>query len=668
MDAVDPASGTDKDEDSSSSSQASSAEQDDERESDAKVNGEEEEEEEEEDDDSEADVKSGLSDADEESNADIEEEEDEKSDEEEEEEEEDGSCETDASSGRAAAAAVVYAHRVGGTDHCNLADTDRSDIAPAKGLFSIFGKQKHQSKRKKRNIERNIQKIMKMKELADQDESMEDGDPHSQGESGEASTSKGTVKEEMESESSSGVESEDASDESPGMMQLPQELLNFPDVAAAAALLMKHEDEAESAGNIPSLPPHGAPTLLKAATLGDLGRAAAGPAAGPAKYSCHICGHEQSTRKDYLLHQRAHRQEYTYHCRLCGAACFTARRLEEHMAAEHVDAAAIPCRLCGAEFRSYAGLKHHEMLLHRPAGAHTCDACLKSFRTRADLRRHERAHDRQFVCATCGKQFGLLHHLQVHEAMHRDAYEFACSHCDYASKYKSSLRRHEEKQHGAWRTAEKPCVCIFCGKEYSLVTALNRHQETCTGPSMPKKSAGGGGTAGGAGGGGAGAGGGGGGGEEPGAVVAADGTPLKTYACYVCNKLFKSKSDCNRHERAHLRQFTCAVCGREFGFKHHLQNHMAIHSDEIRFPCPHCEFASNFKSALRRHVEVMHNKAERAEKSRICMFCGKAFYLESTLKRHQKNCRGPKEEPRPEPVREHGEMDFASFLDNNGKS
>ena len=87
-------------------------------------------------------------------------------------------------------------------------------------------------------------------------------------------------------------------------------------------------------------------------------------------------------------------------------------------------------------------------------------------------------------------------------------------------------------------------------------------------------------------------------------------------------------------EREHgLLEQVCNLCGKTVK-KHKMKSHMIIaHTNEKHLQCDKCEFRTNTKGNLIRHM-VRHSDDPMAGRKRVCQICQKAFFTNQELKQH----------------------------------
>ncbi|XP_063042788.1 zinc finger protein 805-like [Engraulis encrasicolus] len=140
-------------------------------------------------------------------------------------------------------------------------------------------------------------------------------------------------------------------------------------------------------------------------------------------------------------------------------------------------------------------------------------------------------------------------------------------------------------------------LCTTCGKMFSYVAHLRRHQRLHTH------------------------------------------TGEKTYPCKTCGKCFTTKDTLQAHLRIHTgeKSFPCTTCGKTFLRKGGLQKHLMTHTGEKPFPCITCGKSFREGGTLRRH-QMIHT----GQKPFSCITCGKTFRDTSNLKTHQRTHTGEK--------------------------
>ncbi|XP_042555951.1 zinc finger protein ZFAT [Dipodomys spectabilis] len=116
-------------------------------------------------------------------------------------------------------------------------------------------------------------------------------------------------------------------------------------------------------------------------------------------------------------------------------------------------------------------------------------------------------------------------------------------------------------------------------------------------------------------------------------------TQLKIFTCEYCNKVFKFKHSLQAHLRIHTNEkpYKCPQCSYASAIKANLNVHLRKHTGE-KFACDYCSFTCLSKGHLKVHVERVHKKIKQH-----CRFCKKKYSDVKNLIRHIRDTHDPQD-------------------------
>ena len=193
---------------------------------------------------------------------------------------------------------------------------------------------------------------------------------------------------------------------------------------------------------------------------------------------CDFSSHEKANFEKHLYQ---HGKTKPFQCDKCEKAYVTKPLLETHKINYHTDSNAFPCTFCKVSFKSKPGLDYHTTVTHsertkKPIEWLECDICFEfKAKHKNGLAQHKYYHklkEKSTKCEICGKGLVMTslkgHMKNVHGG--DDSPLLKCDECSFETKYKTELKKHNERIH--LRIRHK---CDRCTKDFGSARDLRDH-------------------------------------------------------------------------------------------------------------------------------------------------------------------------------------------------
>lgn len=133
-----------------------------------------------------------------------------------------------------------------------------------------------------------------------------------------------------------------------------------------------------------------------------------------------------------------------FKCNLCDKV-FQKNRLMQHISTAHPPLyyGPIRCEYCYFSCTTNDELKRHQKEMHK----YVCEICKQTYTSRSGIYTHNKVHhgaaDKLCKCQICGKPYGSISRLRIHEQCHTSRKTFKCTLCKKSYKYKYNLDHHK---------------------------------------------------------------------------------------------------------------------------------------------------------------------------------------------------------------------------------
>ncbi|XP_033231834.1 zinc finger protein 107-like [Belonocnema kinseyi] len=248
-----------------------------------------------------------------------------------------------------------------------------------------------------------------------------------------------------------------------------------------------------------------------------------------------------------------------------------------------------------------------------------------------EIQESEKEPRKKFTCEKCARSYTLIQNLKFHKKYQCISVlpQFSCKFCNKRFKLKNSINRHINQVHN--KTSEKKSTLMYrcdeCSRSYCYLRSLNQHKrlkhalmkpqffcDVC-GHKCNKKC------------------------NLAKHISVFHLESSKTiYKCNKCSRSYKSSDSLNRHKRfehgADKRRFNCVYCNYQTNLETTLSNHINFrHLNTLRtvYKCDTCSRSYRSSSALNQHKRLEHAAVKIIF---VCDYCNYQTNLKSNLSKH----------------------------------